>query len=1026
MRLERLVLCGFGPFAERTEIDFRRLGSSSLLLIHGPTGAGKTSILDAICFALYGEVSGGERRGDELRSHWARPELDTEVVLDFRLGAERFRVARSPKYRRPRLRGPGFTEEPARATLWCRTGVDARIEADGDDGQPLAAKPSDVERAIGERLGFTADEFRQVIVLPQGEFRRLITSTSEAREGVLEVLFRTDHYRGIESAITRAASAARGAVHELETRRETILGEARAESADELRAARGAAAEERAAARAELAGATAEEERTRARLEEARRIAERLAEQAAARDSLAALEAGAEKAELEQRELDAAKRAAGLADLALRLKRSESEGEVRREAHERAVALATEAHGALATTLAALEVERARSAERDDLRRAIDRLEQMSERVSLWDEARRAADVAKERAIGAQEQSALASRAFEERAEEVARSQATQASAAAAIERLSTMRVVVGELEAARDRAAEVVHSQRELDGKDAEAREAKLALDAATVARDRARELSLRAEAAWQSGQAQVLARGLVRGAPCPVCGSTEHPRPARAQGPATGDADLEATRDELAAADAMREQALRDSVRVSTEVAALAGRVAELIEETGGIERGQLEALEERLLAASTELAESEQASESLEDLAALVESAAAALEEARETRDRSATALAATRADETTCARIAEERARGLPEELRAPGALATVLGERRASLLASEQALAEAERRASEDRTRASDADRALAATHSTAGAHREEHARIASDLDTRMRGAGFAERAAFESAHRTPERVAELEAALLDRDRALAAARDRADRADREAGSMAAPDLELLERAHQSARERATTLGEASVRLDARIEQLDKSLESLATVEAELTGATLRFGRLGRLSEIADGRKNPLKMSFQRFVLAALLDEALAAASARLRATSRGRYLLQRAQAPGDRRIAGGLDLEVFDQYTGVARPVRTLSGGESFLASLALALGLADVVQAHAGGIRLETLFVDEGFGSLDSESLDLAMRALEDLERGGRLVGIISHVAELKERIDVRLEVLPAQRGSTARLIVP
>jgi exonuclease SbcC len=161
------------------------------------------------------------------------------------------------------------------------------------------------------------------------------------------------------------------------------------------------------------------------------------------------------------------------------------------------------------------------------------------------------------------------------------------------------------------------------------------------------------------------------------------------------------------------------------------------------------------------------------------------------------------------------------------------------------------------------------------------------------------------------------------------------------------------------------------------------------------------------------------------MTFQRFVLAALLDEVLIAASQRLRLMSRGRFDLQRAREHIDRRTAGGLDLVVYDAYTGTTRPVNTLSGGESFLASLSLALGLSDVVQAYSGGVTLQTLFVDEGFGSLDPEALDLAFRALVDLQGGGRLVGIISHVPELKERIEARLEVIPGRGGSMVRFLL-
>jgi len=177
--------------------------------------------------------------------------------------------------------------------------------------------------------------------------------------------------------------------------------------------------------------------------------------------------------------------------------------------------------------------------------------------------------------------------------------------------------------------------------------------------------------------------------------------------------------------------------------------------------------------------------------------------------------------------------------------------------------------------------------------------------------------------------------------------------------------------------------------------------------------------------LGRLSEVANGN-NPRRMTFQRFVLATLLDEVLEAASLRLLRMSRGRYALQRVREQGDQRVAGGLDLEVFDHDTGGTRPANTLSGGEGFLASLSLALGLADVVQSRAGGIQLDTLFVDEGFGTLDPESLDFAIRTLLDLQQAGRLVGIISHVTELRERIDVRLEVRPGVAGSQAVLRLP
>jgi exonuclease SbcC len=239
-----------------------------------------------------------------------------------------------------------------------------------------------------------------------------------------------------------------------------------------------------------------------------------------------------------------------------------------------------------------------------------------------------------------------------------------------------------------------------------------------------------------------------------------------------------------------------------------------------------------------------------------------------------------------------------------------------------------------------------------------------------------------------------------------------------------AKDLVAADLPALESVAASA-EKAVEENVAHQRvLAAKLAQLDATLARLRDLDAELATLDARHAVIGQIANVANGR-NPYNMTFQRYVLGVFLDEVLYAASQRLRIMSRGRFLLRRVREAAGGRSAGGLDLEVEDTYTSTARPVSTLSGGESFLASLALALGLADVVQGYAGGIRLETIFVDEGFGTLDPEALDLAIRALRDLQQGGRLVGIISHVTELKEWIDARLEITRDRRGSSARFVI-
>jgi exonuclease SbcC len=252
-----------------------------------------------------------------------------------------------------------------------------------------------------------------------------------------------------------------------------------------------------------------------------------------------------------------------------------------------------------------------------------------------------------------------------------------------------------------------------------------------------------------------------------------------------------------------------------------------------------------------------------------------------------------------------------------------------------------------------------------------------------------------------------------------------AAQVRLDRAKANCDGIERPDTQAIAAAALAADQGV----EQSVRqeqvLTSRLSTLQAATSRLAVLQSELAALEGRYELTGQIANVANGH-NDYRMTFQRYVLGVFLDEVLYAASLRLRIMSRSRYILQRLKDPVTGRSAGGLDLEVYDEWTGTTRPASTLSGGESFLASLSLALGLADVVQAHAGGIRLDTMFIDEGFGTLDPEALELAIRALQDLQQGGRLVGIISHVSELKEWIDARLEVTTCRRGSTARFVVP
>jgi len=269
-----------------------------------------------------------------------------------------------------------------------------------------------------------------------------------------------------------------------------------------------------------------------------------------------------------------------------------------------------------------------------------------------------------------------------------------------------------------------------------------------------------------------------------------------------------------------------------------------------------------------------------------------------------------------------------------------------------------------------------------------------------------------------------EAIEELEKAINEFNNKLHEAGERLRRARKETTGLEKPELEPIETKCDEIRNKIEDAHKRSGELNNYIRQVETALTAAGKIEKEISRKEAYYGSIGKLADVASG-KNNFNITFERFVLATLLDDVLMQASTRLQMMSNGRFDLQRLEGVDDRRKAGGLELVVYDTYTGTTRPVNTLSGGEGFLASLSLALGLADVVQSYAGGIKLDTMFIDEGFGSLDPESLELALRALVDLQKEGRLVGIISHVPELKERVDVRLEVIPGKRGSRARFVL-
>ena len=530
--------------------------------------------------------------------------------------------------------------------------------------------------------------------------------------------------------------------------------------------------------------------------------------------------------------------------------------------------------------------------------------------------------------------------------------------------------------------------------------------------------------EDAWHRGQAAVLARTLADEAACPVCGSVHHPNPALSSHAVPTDADVANRRQSVERLEfqllELREKGAEASGRLGEWVATV--KTSE--ENLGAAASADVDSLRHAVAEVKANLERAEAAgleltavNRRLEQLRPQLELAEARLAEAEGAKAKVEAEFERSRA-------VVAEREAGVPESVREGQALDQAVAAARRRLVALTDAFEAARLAVQAAEVEGAKAQAALTAAEETAAAAVGRVEEAAASFAQRLVGAGFEDDAAYHAAKLPPRDVEQLDREIQRFRIDLHGARGRLERAASAADGLASPDLSALQAASQA----ADAALEANVRqeesLAQQLRQATEALGRLQKLEAELQSLDARYQVVGQVAEVAGG-KNEYRMTFQRYVLGVFLDEVLYAATQRLKIMSRGRFLLQRVKDPATGRSAGGLDLEVHDHHTSTTRPVATLSGGESFLASLSLALGLADVVQAYAGGIRLETIFIDEGFGSLDPEALDLAIQALKDLQQGGRLVGIISHVSELKEWIDARLEVLPGRRGSAARFVV-
>ena len=1018
MKIRWLRITGIGPFAGEHTVDFSAFEDSGLFLLDGPTGAGKSTLIDAITFALYGDVARTKDASkDRLRSNHISDSDPSEADLVFEVATGIYRVTRTPAYTPSGKK----SQRNSKSTL-------TRVVEDPDapDGwrtvEPIASGPRDVGYEIPRIVGLDKDQFLQTIVLPQGKFSQFLNATSDAREQILRDIFDTQIYVDFTKALVDAAASSKRGIEE---RRLAAVGAfERVRSLDDALSEnvhtdapgaqeRSAEAEEAAQldAGAEDSSAVtrwAEEACNRAREAHAQTLRVAEAATATAREASRALAEGRAVAEAQA---EHARVSATLADLA---------------ASEEEIASDRKRAGQARRALAVAPLDAAEASARDRLEAAGDQVAALSpalgdgdaiDPVSLTPEAvaqlgERAQDLRDEatRTRGSLEEALAVERSLPEARTQIdsLRSRHDQALA-----RIASIESEREELPLAIERATEALRlmradadtlpeaasALRAINERLDASMQADLLRSALLGASDELREATVAAKLAnaaaadghdlWIAQSASALALELEEDTPCPVCGSTAHPAPAPA-------ADGEITREQVAELDQARDRAESELRDAQARHQDLVRRIAQL-NEVAGAPTPTLETERDR----AAELVAK------LEALTPQISEIEAALAQERTRLDGLTDALAGAREAAASLASTLEERESALA------AAVARVETERADYNSLDERAAALDERA-----HRAAALAGACADWDNARAAHAHARNSVADALTEQGLGAD-----SWRSLLLPLPQVESLEARVAAHEKALFAAREAlaSERLTR-AAAASAPDLEALTETARKAEEDATVAARASGILEQHCAQLDAARASLEEALEALARAREKAGPIRRLADIAaaSGPENLASTPLSAWVLIARLEEVLAAANPRLAAISSGRYELVSVPDDGTASRKSGLGLAIIDHDTDALRSPRTLSGGETFYTSLALALGLADVVSAEAGGIELRTMFIDEGFGSLDSHTLSLVMAQLQALRCAGRTVGVISHVEEMATQIADQIQVRPLPEGGS------
>ena len=1048
MRPLILTITAFGPYANQQVIDFTQLQGRNLFVITGDTGAGKTTILDAISYALYGKASGRDRDGDSLRSHFAQPDLLTTVEMEFELQGKRYWVQRIPKQRRKRTRGEGYTDQ----------NPDAEFKSLDDDDSRVISGVKEVNEKIVELLGLSYEQFKQIIMIPQGEFRELLNADSKARQDILQKIFGTEGLRRVQELFESQAKALVQEVGILENQRDECIRSLDGSSYLPLQEiiedsnynimlvvaeAKQAILVDESSGNELQTQINEQEEKVAAKLEEifaGKSNNLKISACDAAYQKKTAMEAGLPKLEEQKKILEQGKKALGLAGVDEYRRNRASQVEKKKATLLQAEKQEKTAKEKMITAETIYQMEKAKDGERSELLHKQGQLQGLAGKVAEFDARRTTAAILEEELAELTTMRDHTKEELQQRKEDQTRWQIRLDEARIAateyerrvveLEKVSTLYDKFSVLQGESDGLSKLEQQMIQLEQQEAEKR-----LEYEGAQRDYEVAQNL-----FFEGQAGLLAANLKSGEMCPVCGSDHHPKLASVMKAIPSEEELKKLINKDKRARKLYDEVKANYERSKGDYYAQEKIITRLITEidlvgTDYLGNGNSAELtqysKEKLVEYETIKQELQAELEKLvtkkdsegEVAIGLVENTKV-IDELRikldELEGQYTILFAKVQSGNDALKKLEGE----VPQEFRSTMALEKKIAGIKQQLEIMAQALSSAQ----DECTRSKISYATTVAEKNGAEKALQESLIELMEGQEQFRlallAAGFVEEIEYEQAKLQEDEITDLAQVISDYQEELRSVIDSYYKAQQEVIGLVPVDVTLLEAEQQQLQMEKSTFIEKRTTIVARQIHNQTMLTNVEALIGKIGKKDEEHQLIGHLAKIAKG-DNEQKVSFERYVLAAFFNDIIDAANARLKKMTGGRYQMSRITQKGKGGGQSGLEIEVFDYYTGQSRHVKTLSGGESFKASLALALGLAEVVQSYAGGISLETMFVDEGFGTLDPESLETAIGCLIDLQQSGRLVGIISHVPELKNSMDARLEIEACKDGSHAQFYI-